>query len=169
MRSRGRSSARGPTRIPRPSWCRSNRRSRLRRLPGSPARSLLLGRATSGSAALGSDERERQRGAEPPVAAARREVAIDLPTLAEELRRLHAAMEAETTGAREEDRAVVAVAHAEEAAAEGDGPGALRRLESAGKRAPGVAEKTGVSVAAKGGREGDAGAAAGNTGPLYAV
>ena len=62
------------------------------------------------------------------MAAARREVAIDLPTLAEELRRLHAVVEVETTGAREEDRAVVAVADAEEAAAEGDGPGALRRL-----------------------------------------
>ena len=44
---------------------------------------------------------------------------------------------------------------------------APRERRQAGLR--GVAEKTGVSVAAKGGREGDAGAAAGNTGPLYEV
>ena len=44
---------------------------------------------------------------------------------------------------------MVAVADAEEAAAKGDGPGALQHLKGAGKWALGVAEKIGVSVAAK--------------------
>ena len=74
---------------------------------------------------------------------------LDLPRLAQELGRLHAAMKAETTGTREQDKAVVAVADAEEAAAKGDGPGALQHLKSAGRWALGVAEKIGVSVAAK--------------------
>ena len=74
---------------------------------------------------------------------------LDLPRLAEELGRLHAALKGETTGTREQDKAVVAVADAEEAAAKGDGPGALQHLKSAGKWALGVAEKIGVSVAAK--------------------
>src|SRR5947199_8761495 len=75
--------------------------------------------------------------------------ALDLPRLAEELRRLHSALKGETTGTREQDKAVVAVADAEEAAAKGDGPGALQHLTSAGRWAFGVAEKSGVTVAAK--------------------
>ena len=52
--------------------------------------------------------------------------------------------EAET---REQDKAVGAVADAEEAAAKGDGPTALRHLKAAGKWTLGIAEKIGVPVA----------------------
>jgi hypothetical protein len=72
---------------------------------------------------------------------------IDLPKLAEELGRLHAAMKGEATGTREQDKATVAVADAEEAALKGDGPAALQYLQSAGKWTLGIAEKIGVSVA----------------------
>src|SRR4051812_45788824 len=51
---------------------------------------------------------------------------LDLPRLAEDLGRLHAALKGETTGTREHDKAVVAVADAEEAAAKGGGPGVHR-------------------------------------------
>jgi hypothetical protein len=72
---------------------------------------------------------------------------IDLRGLAEELRRLREAMKSEATGTREQDKAVGAVADAEEAAAGGDGPAALRHLKSAGKWALGIAEKIGVAAA----------------------
>ena len=83
------------------------------------------------------------------MAAARHGVAIDLPRLAEELGRLHSALKGETTGTREQDKAVVAVADAEEAASKGDGSGALQHLKRAGGWALGVAERIGVTVAAK--------------------
>jgi hypothetical protein len=44
---------------------------------------------------------------------------------------------------------VVGAAEAEEAAAKGDGPGALPRVKSAGRWALGIAEKIGVTMAAK--------------------
>jgi uncharacterized protein YjbI with pentapeptide repeats len=72
---------------------------------------------------------------------------IDLPKLAEELGRLRAAMKGETTGTREQDKAIVAVADAEEAAAKGDGPAALQYLKSAGNWTLGIAEKIGVPLA----------------------
>jgi hypothetical protein len=74
---------------------------------------------------------------------------IDLPRLAEELTRLRAAMKQETEGTREQDKAIVAVADAEEAAINGDGPTTLQRLKAAGKWALGIAEKIGVTVAAE--------------------
>lgn len=72
---------------------------------------------------------------------------IDLPRLADELGRLRAAMKAESTGSREQDKAIGAVADAEGAAAGGDGPAALRHLKSAGRWTLGVAEKIGVAAA----------------------
>jgi hypothetical protein len=72
---------------------------------------------------------------------------VDLPKLAEELGRLGAAMKGETAGTREEDKAIGVVADAEDAAAKGDGSGALRYLKGAGKWALEVAEKVGVEVA----------------------
>ncbi|MDO9714220.1 pentapeptide repeat-containing protein [Paracraurococcus lichenis] len=72
---------------------------------------------------------------------------VDLAKLAEELGRLRAAMKGEATGTREQDKAIGAVADAEEAAAKGDGQAALGYLKSAGKWALGVAEKIGVAVA----------------------
>ena len=72
---------------------------------------------------------------------------IDLPKLAEELGRLRGAMKGEATGTREQDKAIGAVADAEEAAAKGDGPATLRYLKSAGGWALGLAEKLGVEVA----------------------
>jgi len=74
---------------------------------------------------------------------------IDLLQLAEELTRLRAAMKQETQGTREQDKAIVAVADAEEAAVKGDGPTVLQYLKTAGTWAFGVAEKIGVSVAAE--------------------
>jgi hypothetical protein len=72
---------------------------------------------------------------------------IDLPKLAEELGRLRAAMKGEATGTREQDKAIGAVADAEEAAAKGDAPTALQYLKGAGEWTLKVAEKIGVSVA----------------------
>jgi len=72
---------------------------------------------------------------------------IDLPTLAVELEKLHAAMKQETQGTREQDKAIVAVADAEEAAAKGDGQTTLRHLKTAGKWTLGIAEKIGVAIA----------------------
>ena len=72
---------------------------------------------------------------------------LDLPKLAEELGRLRAAMKGETTGTREQDKAIGAVADAEEAAAKGDGSAALQYLKSAGEWTLGVAEKIGVALA----------------------
>jgi uncharacterized protein YjbI with pentapeptide repeats len=73
---------------------------------------------------------------------------LDLPKLAEELGRLRSVMKQETEGTREQDKAVAAVAEAEEAAIKGDGPATLRHLKPAGKWALGIAEKIGVAVAA---------------------
>jgi hypothetical protein len=73
---------------------------------------------------------------------------LDLPRLAQELAKLHAAMKQESEGTREQDKAIVAVADAEEAAAKGDGPTALRYLKAAGTWTFGVAEKIGVAIAA---------------------
>jgi hypothetical protein len=56
-------------------------------------------------------------------------------------------MKGETTGTREQDKAIVAVADAEEAAVRGNGPAALRYLKSAGEWTLGIAEKIGVAVA----------------------
>ena len=72
---------------------------------------------------------------------------LDLPKLAEELGRLRNAMKGETTGTRDEDKAIGAVADAEEAASRRDEPAALRYLKSAGTWTLGIAEKIGVSLA----------------------
>jgi hypothetical protein len=72
---------------------------------------------------------------------------IDLPKLAEELGRLRAAMKGEATGTREQDKAIGAVADAEEAAAKGDGAAALRYLKSAGTWALGIAKEIGAKLA----------------------
>ena len=55
-------------------------------------------------------------------------------------------MKQETGGTREQDKAIGAVADAEEAAAKGDGPAALRYLKSAGTWTLGIAEKIGVNI-----------------------
>jgi hypothetical protein len=73
--------------------------------------------------------------------------AIDLPKLAEELRRLRNAMKGETTGTGEQDKAIGTIAAAEEAATKGDGQAALQYLKSAGGWTLKVAEKIGVSIA----------------------
>jgi uncharacterized protein YjbI with pentapeptide repeats len=72
---------------------------------------------------------------------------LDLPQLAEELAKLRTAMKQETEGTREQDKAIIVVADAEEAAAKGDGPTALRHLKAAGQWTLGIAEKIGVAVA----------------------
>jgi uncharacterized protein YjbI with pentapeptide repeats len=72
---------------------------------------------------------------------------IDLPKLAEQLGRLRDTMKGEATGTREQDKAIGAVADAEEAAVKGDGPAALRYLKGAGTWALGIAEKIGVNIA----------------------
>jgi hypothetical protein len=69
------------------------------------------------------------------------------PLIKEELGRLRDAMKGEATGTCEQDKAIGAVADAEEAAAKGDGPAALRYLKSAGEWTLGIAEKIGVAVA----------------------
>jgi hypothetical protein len=73
---------------------------------------------------------------------------IDLPRLAEELKRLRAAMK-EADGKDEQDEAIGAVAAAEKTATKGDGPTTLGHLKTAGKWTLGVAEKIGVAVAAE--------------------
>jgi hypothetical protein len=75
--------------------------------------------------------------------------AIHLPKLAEELGCLRIAMKSEATGTREQDKAIGAVADAEEAATKGDGSAALGYLKTAGKWTLGIAEKIGVAVAAE--------------------
>jgi hypothetical protein len=72
---------------------------------------------------------------------------IDLPRLAEELAKLHAAMKRESEGTREQDKAIVAVGDAEETASKGDGPTTLQHLKAAGKWTLEVAEKIGVPLA----------------------
>ena len=54
----------------------------------------------------------------------------------------------ESTGSAEQDEAMGAIAKAEAAAANGDGPAALSHLGAAGTWALGVAEKIGSAVAA---------------------
>ena len=61
--------------------------------------------------------------------------------------RLRNAMKDETTGTREHDEAIGAVAGAEKAAVRGDGPAALQYLKSAGEWTLGMAEKIAVGVA----------------------
>ncbi len=72
---------------------------------------------------------------------------IDLPTLAEELERLRVAMKQDLEAPPEQDEAIGAVAAAEKAAKQGDGPAAIRYLKSAGIWALRIAEKIGVAVA----------------------
>jgi len=94
-----------------------------------------------------------QAGAVGPGAQARNntfqqiQAGTDLPKLAEELGRLHAAMKGEATGTREQDKEVVAVADAEEAALTGNGSAALQYLKRAGEWTLGIAEKIGVALA----------------------
>jgi hypothetical protein len=71
---------------------------------------------------------------------------IDLPRLAEELAKLHAAMKRESEGTREQDKAIVAVADAEETAIKGDGPTTLQNLKTAGRWTLGIAERIGVPL-----------------------
>jgi hypothetical protein len=71
---------------------------------------------------------------------------IDLPTLAKELGQLRAAMK-KAEGKDDQDEAIGAVAAAEKAAVNGDGPTTLQHLNTAGKWALGIAEKIGVTVA----------------------
>ncbi|WP_456305197.1 pentapeptide repeat-containing protein [Dankookia rubra] len=71
----------------------------------------------------------------------------DLVKLAEELGRLREAMKGDATGTLDQDKAIGAVADAEEAAANGDGQAVLHRLKNAGKWALGIAEKIGVALA----------------------
>ena len=74
------------------------------------------------------------------------EGSIDLPRLADELAVLRQAMKKDAIEP-EQDVAVGAVAAAEQAAKNGNGPKALRFLKSAGKWALDMAEKIGVGVA----------------------
>jgi uncharacterized protein YjbI with pentapeptide repeats len=74
---------------------------------------------------------------------------MDPLQLAQELAPLRAALKQETEGTAEQDEAIGAVAAAEKAADQGDGPTALRHLKAAGKWTLGVAEKIGVTLAAK--------------------
>ena len=71
---------------------------------------------------------------------------IDLPKLAEELGRLREAMKNAAIGTREQDKAIGAVTEAEEAAAKGDGPAALRYLKSAGTWTLKIAEEVGTAM-----------------------
>lgn len=71
---------------------------------------------------------------------------IDLPELARELEKLRTAMRSGAESA-EHDVSIGAVATAQAAAENGDGPGALAHLETAGKWALDVATKIGVGVA----------------------
>ena len=72
---------------------------------------------------------------------------IDLPTLADQLERLRAALRAEAK-TPDDDQIVANVGQAELAAKNGDGPGTMRHLRSAGKWALGVATSIGAAVAA---------------------
>ena len=71
---------------------------------------------------------------------------IDLPILAGELDQLRNSMRGEATSA-EHDVVIGAVASAQAAAQEGDGPTALSHLKTAGKWGLDVATKIGVNVA----------------------
>jgi hypothetical protein len=56
-------------------------------------------------------------------------------------------MKGETTGTREQDKATGAVADAEQAAAKGDGPAALRYLKGTGTWSLEVAQEIGMALA----------------------
>jgi hypothetical protein len=71
---------------------------------------------------------------------------INLGSLLQELSVLRGAMRKEATEPGH-DKAVAAVAEAEEAARENDGPGALEKLQKAGKWAWEMAIKLGLNVA----------------------
>jgi uncharacterized protein YjbI with pentapeptide repeats len=71
---------------------------------------------------------------------------IDLPALAEELGRLRATMRQEASEP-EHDEELGAVASAEKAAKQSDGPRALEYLKAAGKWTLGIAEKIGTELA----------------------
>lgn len=71
----------------------------------------------------------------------------DLGALAEQLAKLRQAMKSEAT-ALDQDKAVGAVAEAEDAARKGDGPTVFQRLAAAGKWALDMAIKIGAEVAA---------------------
>src|SRR5262249_20319795 len=71
---------------------------------------------------------------------------IDLVQLADELRRLHEALEREATQPSQK-LAVGAVAAAEQSAIDKDGPKVLEYLKAGGKWALNVAEKIGVDLA----------------------
>jgi uncharacterized protein YjbI with pentapeptide repeats len=79
----------------------------------------------------------------------RNESGLDLPQLAQQLARLRTAMKEETEDIPDHDAAIGAVAAAENAAAQGDGPAALRLLKVAGRWSLGIAEKIGVTLAAE--------------------
>lgn len=72
---------------------------------------------------------------------------LDLIKLAEELARLRGALRQEPEGPPEREEAIGAVAAAEKAARQSDGPAALRHLKAAGGWALGVAEKVGEPLA----------------------
>ncbi|WP_431277866.1 hypothetical protein [Leifsonia poae] len=74
---------------------------------------------------------------------------IDLPTLAAELRVLRAEGRSRATGDASEDESLGALASAQRAAEDGDGPRAIGFLKSAGKWALDVGTQVGVSMAVK--------------------
>jgi hypothetical protein len=74
---------------------------------------------------------------------------LDLQMLAGELKELRASLKAKSETTIEEDEAIAAVAGAERAAREGDGPGTLERLAKAGQWALKVATDISVKVAAE--------------------
>jgi hypothetical protein len=75
------------------------------------------------------------------------ESGIDLSKLAEQLRELRNAMNAENERTPEQDKEIVAVARAEDAATEKKGPAALGYLRTVGKWTCDIAEKIGVDLA----------------------
>ena len=76
------------------------------------------------------------------------EGSIELSKLADELATLRKALMEQASSA-EEVASAGAIAEAEVAARDGDGPGALERLARGGKWALSVAEKIGVAVASR--------------------
>lgn len=71
---------------------------------------------------------------------------IDMPKLAVQLEELRSAL-AKEASSDEHWKAVSSVSDAREAAKNGDGPGALEKLKTAGQWVLGVAEKIGVGIA----------------------
>ena len=74
---------------------------------------------------------------------------LDLATLSAEIAELRIEVRRRATGAADEDVALGALANAEIAAKDGDGPGTLEHLRRAGKWIIDVARDIGVSVAVK--------------------